>query len=110
MQSDKYSTCTLLLGTECVFGYFDKLLKNSILPIISVCSGNGAIEKDIEDKFDIKIICIEPNLFSIKDREPDFRTVAELVRVRPELVGKCNVFINWSDPTKTYDYDSLCFF
>lgn len=109
----KYSTGVLLLGTGNIFEYFRNLLMVSKLPIISVGSGNGIIEQDIEKEFNIKIICIDPTplswSFSIhnENRLADYPLVNDLIKNKKYLTNACNLFINWSYPDCSYDIESI---
>lgn len=107
-----YSTGVLLLGPENVHEYIRNVCVVSKLPIISVGSGNGVIERELESAFGIQIICVDPTPLSwsmehAKYRAPDFATVEDLVSQHPELIDQCNVFINWAFPTHSYDMEAV---
>lgn len=110
----KYSTGVLLLGPGNIEEYLKKVGQISSFPIISIGSGNGVIEKEIEESLGIEIICVDPTPLSwslstdeSKAHMPDFPTVADLARDRPDLIGKCNIFVNWAYPTHCYDMEAL---
>ena len=60
----KYSAGVLILGKENVYEYIKNILMISKLQIVSIGSGNGVIESEIEEKFKINIICIDPTPLS----------------------------------------------
>lgn len=112
MNQHKYSTGVLLLGPENVHEYFRNLVHVSKFPIISVGSGNGVIERELEAAFGIRIVCVDPtplswSLPSTDYRPPDFANMADLATHRPDLVGRCNLFINWAYPTHAYDMEAV---
>ena len=84
INSHKYSTGVLVLGTENIYEYIGKLLSLSELPLVSIGSGNGVIEYNIEKKFSIKIICVDPmplswSLSVNENRLPDYPTTLKLI-------------------------------
>jgi hypothetical protein len=108
----KYSTGVVLLGKENVYEYIKNILKISNLEIVSVGSGNGIIEKNIEEKFNIKMICIDPtpllwSLSTDENRLPDYDTTSDLLKERNKLKNNCNLLINWSYPDHSYDIESI---
>ena len=74
--------------------------------IISVGSGECGLEVHLEKKFDRKILCVDPNPTSYGNngvmfpntRDPDYPLVDDLIKDREELVGNCNVILNWPSP------------
>lgn len=110
--SHQYSKGVFFLGPENVQEYFRNLRIASSLPIISVGSGNGVIEREIEKAFDIQMICVDPDplSWSIETpgyRPPEYATIDDLILDRPELIENCNMFINWAYPIYAYDMDAL---
>jgi hypothetical protein len=108
----KYSTGVLLLGTGNVYEYIKNLLQISKLPLISIGSGNGVIERKIEEKFKINVICIDPTPLSwslsvSENKLPDYLTMDELINKNKTLIGSCNLFLNWCYPDHTYDIESI---
>jgi hypothetical protein len=110
----KYSTGVLLLGPGNIEEYLKKVSQVSKFPIISVGSGNGVVEREIETSLGIQILCVDPTPLSWsmstepdECHMPDFPTITDLARERPELIGKCNIFINWAYPTHVYDMEAL---
>lgn len=60
--SDYYSNGLLFLGFDIMAKYFENVLRTQPnLPIISVGSGNSVAEQELENKFGVKIICIDIN-------------------------------------------------
>jgi hypothetical protein len=95
--------------------YMEKLLKN---PIVSVGSGLGKYEKQIETQLNTSIICVDPNptsynyLFEDEDTKnlhlPDYSTVDALLHKRPELIGNCNLLLAWPLPNDSeYDIEAV---
>lgn len=108
----KYSAGVLILGRPNIYEYIKNLINMSKLQIISIGSGNGAIENDIEKKFGINIICIDPSPLSwsiITDeyKSPEYETMEQLIISNNNLINNSNLFINWSFPTFDYDIESI---
>lgn len=83
------------------------------LPIVSVGSGDGALELWLKLAHGCEMICVDPDPLVWEDRQvlhlaPDYATVPDLVCKRPELVGNCFVLFNWTFPNEqSYDYAAL---
>lgn len=108
----KYSTGILVLGVGNMHEYVKNLLQISNLKLISVGSGNGVIEKNLEQKFEIEIICIDPTplawSLSIEENKlPQYKTTNELINCNNNLINNCNLIINWSYPDFYYDLESI---
>lgn len=143
---------TKSIGVRNIVDLIFDVLRNpdtSNLPFVSIGSGNGCIESMIENKLKkrkyfhsdymgttsehintIKWICIDPNPLSCAPnknlyKEPDYQTVYDLIKDKPELIGNCNLFIMYALPTMStihyvltktedkqaldtpYDYDAI---
>jgi len=94
------------LGVDTLTTYFTNLIETySDIPIVSIGSGNGVVEKMLMDKLDIKIILIDPNPNSFlsvpsnyqKDisLSADYPTVQKLLKNNSTLKGNYIAFINW---------------
>ena len=100
------------LGLEKVSEYFELLPKD--LPVVSVGSGSGALEKHLDSKHGTDIICVDPleEIFLKTPakycKKPAYPRVTDLLLDQPHLVGNCSLFLNWSSPVfSVYDYDAL---
>lgn len=101
------------IGVNNILSAFSKL--DTTLPVVSIGSGSGEFEQLIMKHYpSLSIICVDPDpLDWCYDDDimipPDYATAETLVEKRPELVGECNVFINWPYPNDetTYDYDAI---
>jgi len=83
-------------------------------PLVSVGSGNGYLEKAIEDVLPKKkIICIDPNPLSFYKhseiyKKPEFSYVKDLIKKMPSIVGECVLLLNWCNPNNSiYDYEAI---
>lgn len=102
------------IGLNVLEQYFDLIIKT--FPelsdsIVSIGSGTGYVEKHIENKFDIKIHCVDPiNIQSTDDlhKSSEYKCVEDLLQLHPELKSNSITFINWSFPNESiYDYEAL---
>lgn len=100
------------------FRWFSEYSKRNNLPIVSVGSGNGALELWLKDKFDCEIVCTDPDPLEwnadqgsgrrqVLHMAPAAATVPELLETRPELKGECLALFNWTYPSKSYDFEAL---
>lgn len=91
---------------------------NPSYPMISVGSGIGRIERAIELEHKVGIICVDPNPESFNKRSeelkeddyhmPDYALVTDLVKAKPELIGKCSLLLIWPDPCDSvYDMEAV---
>jgi hypothetical protein len=85
-------------------------------PIISVGSGTAELEYLVQTATSNKIewICVDPNptSFILQGKkifiEPAYKYVDDLVRSRPDVVGKCLLFLNWCSPGNSeYDMEAV---
>lgn len=115
-KTQEYSNGAHHLGFETIKCYF-QYVKDAYpgMPIISIGSGNGKLEKDLMDDLDIHILCIDQNPLSwscVKTLyvRPVYDSVQEMLD--DELVindknKKCIVFLNWSTISDTYDIKAI---
>lgn len=87
--------------------------------IVSVGSGIGFIEFLAEKLFKIKFICVDPHpsnfykghSIALNDitifRKPDYNYVDDLIKERPDIIGNCSLFLNWTWPEENYDMDAF---
>ena len=81
-QEQKYSNGENVIGIETVIEEFKKM-EYVNYPIISVGSGHGLVEKEIEEELGINIICVDPDPLSFDNRKklhktPDYNTVDDM--------------------------------
>jgi hypothetical protein len=88
-------------------------------PLVSVGSGNAHLEKLIRDKFNVDVICVDPNPAAYNQNatpplevpvaiQPHFPLVSDLIKKRPELVSDCTLLLNWCEPLNSvYDYEAI---
>lgn len=82
-------------------------------PIISVGSGNGCIEKLIDQTIGTNIICIDPypNTFNPAPdhlkKDPAYPNVDECIKSNMQIVGNCSLMINWAQPELDYDFEAI---
>jgi hypothetical protein len=82
-------------------------------PIVSVGCGPGLYEAEtlkLNPRLDF--IMVDPDPRSFENVEPklaiDAATVPDLIKTRPELVGKCVLLLIWPNPNEsTYDYQAV---
>jgi hypothetical protein len=82
--------------------YLQTALTAGDYPIVSVGSGTGIHEAALEDLLKRPIICVDPAPHTFepldsdaKEHLPDYPLVTDLVRSKPEIVGKCHVLVIW---------------
>jgi len=105
------------IGIKNVITYLDEIIKITNIPnipIISVGSGSGCVERRLNIELKTDIICVDPLIetfiltpkkFSL---EPKYSYVKDLIKDNPTVVGNCILFLNWSTPNESdYDYDAL---
>ena len=94
------------IGIDKLDEFYQIFIRFNSDQIISVGSGECGLEVHLEEKFDRKILCVDPNptfhgndnaLF-LKTRDPDYPLVDDLIKDNEELVGNCNVILNWPSP------------
>lgn len=100
------------LGLKRVSEYFGSMPTD--LPIISVGSGSGALEKHLDSVHHTDIICVDPLEHVFLEtpakycKKPVYPRVSDLIKDQPHLVGNCSLLLNWSSPVfSVYDYDAL---
>jgi hypothetical protein len=107
-------------GEDFVVDFIWKFYNTYKLPFVSVGSGSAEIEHKTKLAHpEVEWICVDPDPldWATHGREKKARqvfidpvcgTVGELVTKKPELVGKCIVFLNWCFPNEsTYDIRSV---
>lgn len=90
------------------------------LPIVSVGSGSGYVEKQCMEKIkNLNMILVDPlkpdeNEFypvpSHLSQDPSYNYTNDLITAKPEIVDNCHLFLNWPlpDPNEdVYDYDAI---
>ena len=94
--------------TEFLASYQDKSF-----PLVSIGSGNGALEKLILERNNkTNIICIDPFPSSFSQipiqLSPDYAYDLDLIGANPAIVENCLLLLNWCNPNySTYDYDAI---
>lgn len=116
------------LGPEKVIKYLHEInnLFDAKLPIVSIGSGSGFIEW-LAGQYhsELNFICVDPdpmmfyhghkiNELSKIFVEPEYPYVNKLLNDRPNIVGNCILFLNWTLPyeenefcNSEYDYEAL---
>lgn len=101
------------VGLDIFFQLIQNILLENDVPIISVGSGNGVLEKHITNTIHKHVICVDPlvedyNYPQYGMINPDYSIVAYLLIAQPELVGNCILLLNHASPNEsTYDYDAV---
>jgi hypothetical protein len=102
---------------EEISSFFRLLPKD--LPIVSVGSGRGELEKSLSHHMpELKIITVDPDPYSYTPKDssqlecegklPDYDDVASLMYDQPSIKRECVLLIPWAFPNKSYyDYDAL---
>ena len=97
------------IGLE-ILGDFHRDFSKNGLPLISVGSGSGYIEKLLANVYQTPLICVDPVAPTICAQKPEYAYVSHLCMGRPAYIGACNVFINWPFPTALnsgYDMEAI---
>lgn len=106
--------CLRQFGMELLKDYYKTLTKNRFRTV-SVASGIGAIEHAIQDPRR-PIICVDPAPTSFQQISPSFSKIdphfshcTDLVVSLPDIVGNCNLMLNWpeGDEKGRYDVESI---
>lgn len=101
-----------------IYEYLKEASDNFTIPIVSVGSGNGALEFEIVmmiQKTDIDLILVDPTPESYQKYPenrrcltPDYPTVEDLIKTEPRLINNCVLFLGWPSPNNsTYDVDAI---
>ena len=87
------------------------------LPIISIGSGTGVLEKHLQTvNNQYKIICIDPDPQSCqhgpidwtKGLRPDYATIKELLIANSDIKSNCVMLLCWPNPNDSnYDYEAI---
>lgn len=88
------------------------------LPVISVGSGSGYVEKQCMERIkDLNMILVDPlnpdeNEFypvpSHLSQNPSYELTNDLIVDKPEIIGNCHLFLNWPLPNDImYDYEAI---
>jgi hypothetical protein len=109
-ESKSYHPILHAFGSELILSYLSKLPKE--YQIISVGSGDGYIEALFTEKYNIDIICVDPDLDlfgGIKTYQyPEYKTVPDLLLQSSEYINNCSLLIHWPDPNDSdYDYEAI---
>ena len=95
-----------LLGVDLVLRYISEVSEHYKVTVMSVGSGRGQIEAAAEN---VDWVCVDPDPTSFSKgelhRAPDYDYVDSAIKARPELVGKCVVFLNWCPPNGDHRFD-----
>lgn len=85
-----------------------------LLKVVSVGSGNADLEYKVKLMCpEIGWICVDPSPESFRNDipvriKPDYPTVEDLIKDKPEVVGCCLVFANWClYGEQNYDYKAI---
>ncbi len=121
------------LGQNLFFQYWEEFTNLNNYEIISVGSGNGTVEKHLENKYNQFITCVDPDPHSFQKSTtmpmpmpmhtpmpmlmhtpmpmhmpvhmPDYPTCEQLISNNKNAVNNCNLFLNWPTPNDKYRYD-----
>jgi len=98
-----------VLPHDVVSAYID-VVNN--LSLVSVGSGLGHFESIYEKKSGRVITCVDPAPYSwntgAPSRLPDYPTVDDLLKAKPELKSNCTLLLFWASPNNsTYDVDAI---
>lgn len=99
--SNYFSCGVQKIGIKNVLWCFKRVIKKTPnVDIISLGSGNGVIEKIIDDNFGCNIICVEPHFNEFIPapdkftKKPAFKTIDEYLDTKSDK--KIILFINWA--------------
>lgn len=106
--------CLKQFGLDMLKSYYSDLSKYR-LRTVSVASGIGVIEHAIQNPLR-PIICIDPDPHSFQRIEsneplltimipPHYPTCADLISAQPDIVGNCNIMLNWPEGNEKGRYD-----
>ena len=82
------------------------------IPLVSVGSGNGLLENEINSKCNVNIICVDPDPSSYSKPpiviQPHYNYVKDLINAKPIIVNNCLLLLNWCNPNMSeYDYEAI---
>lgn len=104
--------CLEKFGMELLQSYYQEMTRDRFR-VVSVGSGNGSIEHLIQNPRN-PIICIDPDPDSFQcgggiNIKPHYAYCVDLVNAQPDIVGNCNLLLNWpeGDEEGRYDVDSI---
>lgn len=100
------------IGQRLFMEYINKLDKS--LPLIDLGSGNGFITSYLINN-KLNVIPVDPiilsNYFPSIDNilfRPLYETVKQMIIDKPNIVGNCNLLLNWCNPSNnSYDYEAI---
>lgn len=100
------------IGLSVLEQYFDAISKFSADPIVSIGSGNGYVERHMEQLFGKSIYCVDPNHVPNTNSElyktSEYDDVYNLLESKSDLCDQSTMFINWSSPNEsTYDFEAI---
>lgn len=92
--------------------YFDVIFSVTSEQVVSIGSGNGHVERHIENEFETEILCVDPNHVKNTNinlyKTSTYDNISHLLETRSDLIGNCTLFINWSTPNaSTWDYEAI---
>ncbi|NBX75090.1 MAG: hypothetical protein EBQ92_00850 [Proteobacteria bacterium] len=99
-----FSNGVHLLGVEIVLRHILELMTvlGKGYPIVSIGSGRGNFENILRIlQFEVILVDPDPESFAENFKvvlKPDYCTAQQLVKEKPEIIGKCITLINWPTP------------
>lgn len=106
-----------IIGKTLFDKYINELSKD--IPLIDLGSGNGAIAKYLTD-IGYNVITIDPLIIGSRTHappldmiilKPKYNTVSQLIDNERNIVGNCNLLLNWCNPNdpnfNCYDLDAI---
>ena len=112
------------IGRDKAEEFFEIFTRFNSDPVVSVGSGECGFETHLELKHAestreiLKILCVDPDptshynnpiLFPMT-RHPDYPLVKDLIEDKPDLIGNCNLILNWPSPNNdgnSYDIKAI---
>jgi hypothetical protein len=96
----------LELYFKALYGYIPDV------PVVSIGSGNGHVERQIEKRFGKQIYCVDPNHVENTNQDlyktSEYDNVFRFLDAHPECKSHSTTFVNWSTPNdSTYDYEAI---
>lgn len=116
IKSNKAVRC---FGLSLIMDYLQQAAGHYRVPVVSVGSGNGLVERDLENAVVCAntglrptVYCVDPDPESYLGppvfKQPDAASTTALLGQHPELVGNCILFLNWPEPNGcTWDMEAV---